>query len=109
MALYPQTTCFYKAIINSLPETATSDYELLFEDASYPEGYSPALMVAQRYVIAFKNTKKSGNTSSWPDENDASCESDDNWNPFSIQWLETNFFSDEKYVLIYNNQLNTIF
>lgn len=64
MALYPQTTCFYKAIINNLPESATADYELLFEDASYPEGYSPPLMVAQRYVIAFKHTKKSGNTSS---------------------------------------------
>lgn len=64
MALYPQTTCFYKAVINNLPESATADYELLFEDASYPEGYSPPLLVAQRYVIAFKHTKKSGNTSS---------------------------------------------
>lgn len=64
MALYPQTTCFYKATINSLPETATADYELLFEDSSYPEGYSPPLMVAQRYVIGFKHTKKSGNVSS---------------------------------------------
>lgn len=64
MALYPQTTCFYKAIINNLPQTATADYELLFEDASYPEGYSPPLLVAQRYVIAYKHTKKSGNVSS---------------------------------------------
>lgn len=65
MALYPQTTCFYKAIINNLPQTATADYELLFEDASYPEGYSPPLMVAQRYVIAYKHTKtKTGNASS---------------------------------------------
>lgn len=67
MALYPQTTCFYKAIINNLPQTATADYELLFEDASYPEGYSPPLMVAQRYVIAYKHTKKVGNVSSWPE------------------------------------------
>lgn len=74
MALYPQTTCFYKAIINNLPETATADYELLFEDASYPEGYSPPLLVAQRYVIAFKHTKKSGNTSSWPDASDTSVD-----------------------------------
>lgn len=64
MALYPQTTCFYKAIINNLPQTATAEYELLFEDASYPEGYSPPLFVAQRYVIAFKHTKKGGNLSS---------------------------------------------
>lgn len=64
MALYPQTTCFYKAIINNLPPVATADYELLFEDASYPEGYSPPLMVAQRYVIAFKQAKKVNNVAS---------------------------------------------
>lgn len=67
MALYPQTTCFYKAIVNNLPQTATADYELLFEDPSYPEGYSPPLMVAQRYVITYKHTKKVGNVSSWPE------------------------------------------
>lgn len=76
MALYPQTTCFYKAIINNLPETATADYELLFEDASYPEGYSPPLLVAQRYVITYKQTKKGGNVSSWP-ASDTSLELDD--------------------------------
>lgn len=58
MALYPQTTCFYKAIVNSLPQTATEGYELLFEDSGYPEGYSPPLRVAQRYVISIKQNKK---------------------------------------------------
>lgn len=58
MALYPQTTCFYKAIINNLPTTATGDYELLFEDSHYSEGYSPPLCVAQRYVISIKQNKK---------------------------------------------------
>lgn len=38
MALYPQTTCFYKAIINLLPTTATEEYELLFEDPTYNDG-----------------------------------------------------------------------
>ncbi|XP_052872571.1 SAGA-associated factor 29-like isoform X2 [Anopheles cruzii] len=58
MALYPQTTCFYKAIINQLPQTANEEYEVLFEDPSYPDGYSPPLFVAQRYVIAIKQNKK---------------------------------------------------
>lgn len=58
MALYPQTTCFYKAIVNNLPQTATEEYEILFEDSHYPEGYSPALCVAQRYVISIKQNKK---------------------------------------------------
>uniref|UniRef100_T1GGY6 SGF29 C-terminal domain-containing protein n=1 Tax=Megaselia scalaris TaxID=36166 RepID=T1GGY6_MEGSC len=63
MALYPQTTCFYKALINKLPSTATEDYEVLFEDKSYSTGYSPALSVSQRYVIAYKPTKKLGGSS----------------------------------------------
>jgi SAGA-associated factor 29 len=33
------------------------EYEVLFEDASYPDGYSPPLTVAQRYVIAAKEKK----------------------------------------------------
>ncbi|XP_037820202.1 SAGA-associated factor 29 [Lucilia sericata] len=62
MALYPQTTCFYKAIIHRLPQTATEDYEVLFEDSSYTNGYAEPLPVAQRYVIAYKPTKKIGGT-----------------------------------------------
>lgn len=65
MALYPRTTTFYKAIIINLPPVATADYELIFEDTSYPEGYSPPMMVAQRYVIAYKQTKKITNVASW--------------------------------------------
>ncbi|XP_063700649.1 SAGA-associated factor 29 [Culicoides brevitarsis] len=58
MALYPQTTCFYKAIIHALPQTSTDEYEVLFEDQNYPEGYSPPLYISQRYVIAIKSNKK---------------------------------------------------
>ena len=58
MSLYPQTTCFYKAVINNLPATANDDYEVLFEDSHYPAGYSPPLTVAQRYVISIKHNKK---------------------------------------------------
>lgn len=39
MALYPQTTCFYKAIIHSQPQTAQDDYHVLFEDSSFSSGY----------------------------------------------------------------------
>lgn len=60
MALYPQTTCFYRAIINALPQTSTDEYEVLFEDQNYQEGYSPPLYVAQRYVIQVKPNKKLG-------------------------------------------------
>ncbi|XP_063883129.1 SAGA-associated factor 29-like isoform X4 [Scylla paramamosain] len=58
MALYPQTTCFYKAVINRLPTLATEEYEVLFEDPTYADGYSPPLMVAQRYVIQIKDVSK---------------------------------------------------
>ena len=34
------------------------DYMVLFEDTSYPDGYSPPLGVAQRYVIACKEEKR---------------------------------------------------
>lgn len=61
MALYPQTTCFYKAIINNLPTTAKQDYEVLFEDSTYSNGYSDPMFVSQRYVISIKQKK-----SSWP-------------------------------------------
>lgn len=56
MALFPQTTCFYKAIVNSLPKTGTDDYELLFEDNTYADNYAPPLGVPQRYVIAYKKS-----------------------------------------------------
>ncbi|RZB39801.1 SAGA-associated factor 29 -like [Asbolus verrucosus] len=58
MALYPTTSCFYKGIVNKPPATHTDEYEILFEDATYPEGYSPPLYVAQRYVIAIKQKTK---------------------------------------------------
>lgn len=58
MALFPQTTCFYKALVNKPPATHTDEYELLFEDRSYSEGYSPPHYVFQRYVIACKQKNK---------------------------------------------------
>ncbi|OWF42254.1 SAGA-associated factor 29-like isoform X2 [Mizuhopecten yessoensis] len=58
LALYPQTTCFYRALIHEPPKKPQDDYSVLFEDTSYQDGYSPPLMVAQRYVIACKEDKK---------------------------------------------------
>ncbi|CAG0878617.1 unnamed protein product [Darwinula stevensoni] len=52
LAIYPQTTCFYKAIVKKSPSVATEDYEVLFEDPQYDDGYSPPLQVAQRYIIS---------------------------------------------------------
>ena len=54
LALYPQTTCFYKAVIHNVPKTKDNDYTVLFEDTSYADGYSPPLNVPQRYVVQAK-------------------------------------------------------
>lgn len=51
LALYPQTTCFYRAIVQELPKTATDQYKVLFEDSSYQEGFSPPLSISQRFII----------------------------------------------------------
>lgn len=45
------------------------EYELLFEDPTYPEGYSPPNYVAQRYVIAFK--QKTKQSTSWQSASDS--------------------------------------
>lgn len=52
LALYPQTTCFYRGIVSESPQTPSDDYLILFEDNTYPEGYSPPLNVPQLYVVA---------------------------------------------------------
>jgi len=58
MAIYPQTTCFYKGVIKDQPGSPSDDYEVLFEDPSYADGYSPPLAVAQRYIIQVVEKKK---------------------------------------------------
>lgn len=57
LALYPQTTCFYKAVVTAVPVRHDAEYEVQFEDNTYTEGYSPPLKVAQRYVIAYPVTR----------------------------------------------------
>ena len=74
MALYPQTTCFYKAVVSHPPALACDDYEVLFEDPTYVDGFSPPLRIAQRYVLPFKDpTKKKWSPASSP------CPSPDSW------------------------------
>ncbi|KAM3173454.1 hypothetical protein ACTXT7_012463 [Hymenolepis weldensis] len=51
LALYPQTTCFYRAIVDTHPLHAHDEYSLYFEDPSYPDGYAPSIRIPQRYVI----------------------------------------------------------
>lgn len=58
MALYPQTTCFYKAVIHQPPSRPQDDYSVSFEDTSYADGFAPPLNVPQRYVVASKETRK---------------------------------------------------
>lgn len=58
LALYPQTTCFYGAIIDKPPEDPSQDYMVSFEDPTYTEGYSPPFPVPQRYVIASRDPRK---------------------------------------------------
>jgi len=58
MAIYPQTTCFYKGVIKEQPSSGAEDYQILFEDPSYADGYSPPLNVAQRYIIQVSDKKK---------------------------------------------------
>ena len=57
LALYPQTTCFYKGVIEQQPAQPTDDYLIIFEDATCPSGYSPPLPVPQRYVLAYRDVK----------------------------------------------------
>ncbi|GMR45472.1 hypothetical protein PMAYCL1PPCAC_15667 [Pristionchus mayeri] len=55
LALYPQTTCFYRGIIHKPPEMATDMYSIMFEDSSYTSGYSPSLPIHQRYVVSYRD------------------------------------------------------
>ncbi|CAB3406363.1 unnamed protein product [Caenorhabditis bovis] len=57
LALYPQTTCFYKGVVHSTPSTATDSYQIAFDDASYPCGYSPPMSIPQRYVISYREVR----------------------------------------------------
>ncbi|VDM32235.1 unnamed protein product [Hydatigera taeniaeformis] len=58
LALYPQTTCFYRAVVDTYPAHAHDEYSLYFEDPSYPDGYAPSIRIPQRYVILCPETDR---------------------------------------------------
>ncbi|KAL5103541.1 SAGA-associated factor 29 [Taenia crassiceps] len=58
LALYPQTTCFYRAVVDTYPVHAHDEYSLYFEDPSYPDGYAPSIRIPQRYVILCPETDR---------------------------------------------------
>ncbi|CAF0929658.1 unnamed protein product [Adineta steineri] len=58
LALYPQTSCFYKGVVESTPRVGKDCYSIIFEDSSYNSGYSPEFDVPQMFVIAYKDVKK---------------------------------------------------
>ncbi|XP_075260838.1 uncharacterized protein LOC142352249 [Convolutriloba macropyga] len=59
MALYPQTTCFYSAVVHETPQHSTDEYRVLFEDSSYRDGYSPPLCVPVKFVVSVKEQSSS--------------------------------------------------
>ena len=56
LALYPDTTCFYKALVHTQPSQMGAepprDYLVEFEDENEPTGRGEALRCPQRYVLA---------------------------------------------------------
>jgi SAGA-associated factor 29 len=60
LALYPDTTCFYKAYVHTPPserrQPPPKAYLVEFEDESELTGRSEPMPVPQKYVVAFQNT-----------------------------------------------------
>lgn len=48
--MYPQTTCFFKALVKAPPKTNYDGYEVLFEDDF--NQYTIMMVVAQRFVVS---------------------------------------------------------
>ena len=55
LALYPQTSCFYKGVVENIPRVGRDYYSIIFEDTSYNSGYSPEFDVPQMFVVAYKD------------------------------------------------------
>lgn len=48
--MYPQTTCFFKALVKAPPKTSQEGYEVLFEDDF--NQYTIMMVVSQRFVVS---------------------------------------------------------
>ena len=60
LALYPDTTCFYKALVHTAPSSMMGsppprDYLVEFEDESEASGKSEPMRVPQKYVLRLQN------------------------------------------------------
>ena len=55
LALFPDTTCFYKALVHTPPSQMPSDgerhYIVEFEDETEPSGRGEPTRVPQKYVL----------------------------------------------------------
>uniref|UniRef100_A0A2K5CPT4 SGF29 C-terminal domain-containing protein n=1 Tax=Aotus nancymaae TaxID=37293 RepID=A0A2K5CPT4_AOTNA len=58
LALYPQTICFYCALIHVPPQRPQDDYSVLSEDTFYADSYPPPLNVAQRHPLILYEVEK---------------------------------------------------
>ena len=62
LALYPDTTCFYRAYVHSSPSMTPPnaqgrrDYLIEFEDENESSGRSEPMRVPQKYVLRTPNT-----------------------------------------------------
>jgi hypothetical protein len=53
--MYPQTTCFFKALVKASPKTSYDGYEVLFEDDF--NQYTIMMIVSQRFVVSFPSSE----------------------------------------------------
>ncbi|EGD74399.1 hypothetical protein PTSG_06410 [Salpingoeca rosetta] len=53
LAMYPQTTCFYKAVVNRPPTQETPTYSLQFEDDNFGDGRIRYHEIAVKFVLNF--------------------------------------------------------
>lgn len=54
LALYENTTCFYKAMVDEPPSDSHKPYQIAFEDGECASGYSQPASVPQRYVLVYR-------------------------------------------------------
>jgi len=59
LAMYPQTTCFFKALVKAPPKTSIDGYEVLFEDDF--NQYTIMMVVSQRFVVSFPSVETTHN------------------------------------------------
>eukprot|EP00053_Salpingoeca_punica_P006839 m.63818 g.63818 ORF g.63818 m.63818 type:complete len:272 (+) comp13880_c0_seq1:58-873(+) len=58
LALYPQTTCFYRAEVHEQPNKDRDSYLLHFDDDDFEDGRVQYQSVPVRFVVPFKTWKK---------------------------------------------------